>query len=1686
MKAFFKKENILKIKNKLVSGIREFFCFFRKRKKIFFPVLFFLVLVVGGIFYFTTKKVSAAWWDDSWLYRKSIAVTNNTTVQTNVYISLTLDTSDTTKFQGDCGDLRFSNVGGNSLDYFVVSGCGTASTVFHVNFQTFSAGAQTLYYYYGNPTAPNGFSISDFSTLASNYTVGSLGSEEKSTGPVAFWKFDEGFGTTAQDSTAQNNDGTLINMSATASPTSGWQTEDQCISGKCLAFDGSNDYINVNSSSIKLNSDYTVGMWVRQTAKKDIDFQVSSYGYEDNNGSNAIYVDGVLRHSTGRGWSVTKLDANWNWVESFSYDTYGNIANATSMANYIASLPDGTNVILATQDEPSNNVYNNETLLTQIKLVGGTDSVLRNIAGRSSYLLVGKKGLGASNAYVEKYGEYRGTGVSYDSGDLLRKGINYGLRVKNNKIQGVTNRNYIEADIVENKWQYVVMTYNGSTQRLYLDGKLMSSATVSLASLDTTNLWIGGAIGFSGLIDEPKIFPYARTKAQIQQDYNAGLAGISASEGSSASFGDGTDKWMSEGLVGWWKMDETSWNGTAGEVKDASGNGNNGASVNGTTTGNGKFGSGGIFDASNDYVNMGNLANFQFIHSDSFSMSTWIRTNDTSGFEHIIGKTYGNYRLAKNNGALSFRIDSNGLIAETGSILNTTDWFNVVTVYDGNTKNAKVYVNGKQEASATNTSTDWTATHGDFQIGNSTGESYYFNGGIDEARVYNRALSPAEVRRLYDWAPGPVGHWKMDEKTGTTANDSSGNGNNGTWGGTGSHWTTGKFGGVGSFNGTNDYVGMGNILNMGTSNFSLSAWVKSTSTDTGNNNGIIYKRTINYNYTPGYRINMPNGQFNFHIADGTNFQTLTIGNSGQYNDGTWHFVSAVAVRGSEMRFYIDGVLKGSVAETNIGNVDSSTDLGIGALLGGYHFFNGQIDDVRIYNYARTQEQIFQDMGGEVASSDYQSSNSATAYYKFDEGSGTTANNSGTGGSALNGTLSCTGTGCVNPDWNDAGKFGKGLLFSGSGTSTRSFVNIPSTSSAIQLGTVTGSQISLSAWINPTTETAGLGHWFIRNGMFYDENYGLNLDTGKVNNKYKIAFSYYDGGSFRFLISTNYLVSQDAWSQITAVVSQGQWVKFYVNGKYIETVNWVGSNSVASTTSLGFSYSGSTSQYLNGSLDEVKIFPYALSSDDVRNEFNRGSAVNMASSGPVIAGGSSNSARAEYCPPGNIEGNCASGQNPSPVAEWKMDEGTGLTAKDTSGNNNDGTLTSGPTWSQGKTGKSVKFDGVDDYLQLSSNVTLQNTNWTVSAWTKTGNSEGSVLSNKSGGPAYNAFQISNSKISYFHYNGNWVREYGTSNVADNNWHYLTWANNGSAQTVDLYVDGKWEATVSSSIVGGAGLVDVIGKYWGGDKFFNGYIDNLRIYGYIRTPAQIAYDYNRGGPVGWWKMDECQGNTIFDSSGNGNNGTLTIGGTGTQTAIGTCATTSTAWGNGTSGKFGNSLNFDGTDDSIDTGNGSSLSFGAGDFSVGYWINYKGTTVINLAPSTIVNKASSASGSAGFFSGITTYGGDGSNYGIVFSTTNGSWGSGNVEHTGQYLPSIWYHIVGVRKNNVFSIYKNGQLASSTSKAGFAVDINNALNFKIGNGAWGYFNGQIDDVQIFNYALTKEQIFNLYNGGASLKFGN
>src|SRR3989344_5748408 len=69
-----------------------------------------------------------------------------------------------------------------------------------------------------------------------------------------------------------------------------------------------------------------------------------------------------------------------------------------------------------------------------------------------------------------------------------------------------------------------------------------------------------------------------------------------------------------------------------------------------------------------------------------------------------------------------------------------------------------------------------------------------------------------------------------------------------------------------------------------------------------------------------------------------------------------------------------------------------------------------------------------------------------------------------------------------------------------------------------------------------------------------------------------------------------------------------------------------------------------------------------------------------------------------------------------VGHWKFDEISGTTAADSSGNNNTGTLTNGPTWATGKINNALSFDGTDDYINLG-NMNVSGSGITIAAWVK---------------------------------------------------------------------------------------------------------------------------------------------------------------------------------------------------------------------------------------------------------------------------------------------------------------------------------------------------------------------------------
>lgn len=1571
---------------------------------------------------FQSKPTEAAWWNDSWQYRKSIPITNNTTAENNVYASLSIDTSDTTKFQTDCGDLRFTKYNGELLPYYINSGCGTASTSINVNFDVFPAGAQTIYYYYGNPSADNGFSASNFSVAASNYTVGSLGSEEKGPGPVAYWKFDEGYGNTVNNSTSVSG----INGTVT---TATWKNESDCLSGKCLDFPGSGDVTVPDNSNIDFGTgSFTVGMW-------------------------GLYRDFTYPKT----WFMMKK----------------------SSSCYTAGNP-GWDIGHSYRSNGINICYSD-----------GTNGVANN-------------------------------GLIFDNG-------------------------YTPSD-TKNKWTHLTIVFDKSANRVkaYVNGvKQTNELNISAVTGSVNNassLFIGGNMyGWmsDGRIDEVKIYPYARTAAQIAQDYNAGLAGMGTSQGAAVTFGGKSDKWMSDGLVGHWKMDESS--GTA--VADVSGNGNTGTLTNAQETGTsdasgntvttmvdtdgalatasaayngmilrftatcgsitsgterlisgysgaskiftmatlsvapdscayevrhqtgGKFGNGISFGGDNDYVPILNYPNF----STEVTYSAWIKRSGLTGQQGIVSLNRTLFQVTSTQ--IDWYPDVDVSIVSQSTTLNQGEWYLITVTQSGTSYN--IYKNGQSIKSGTAASLD--ATNSNKTLG-SYGGARYFGGLMDEVRVYNRALSPGEVSDLYNWAPGPVGHWKMDEKVSGDAKtiyDTSGNGSNGTTyygaNATGMDCTVpGKLGNGCHFDGADDYIEVGDnsALEL-TSDFTVSLWLKTPfekQTADGYWPGIFGKGAASNAPANGWGftyqgVNGGNGNCNNFVwqqdtAGGGAF-TASLA-SGCMTNG-WHLIS-VRRSGTTSEMYIDGKYK-SNDTTADGDLSNAYNVRIGRD-NGSDYLKGSVDDVKIFNYARTPKQILEDMngGGPAVSM-------PLAYYKFDEGYGGTAHNDGIGGSVLNGTLS-------GATWSQSGKFGKALSWDSTDLVSSSLIYNNATA------------FTLSAYIYPTAT----GSFKIIAGT----SKGNNVDSGIILVDNNVCYHDYVTSGDYSLCSTNNPVQLNQWQHVAFSYNNGS-INIYHNGINVKSGTFTKTDTSASLI-IGGNTSLLAERIFSGLIDEVKIYNYALTADDVKADYNRGASIVLGSTGTDSSGNPDSSASREYCVPGDAT-SCA-----GPVGEWKMDEkvsGDSKTLYDTSGNGHVGTTNDGVNNTgmdcrvPGKLGSSCDFDGTDDYVNVG-NTSAYYFNGTepfsISVWFNIDDTGGYLVGRHDSGVLGNwRFWVESSKLKGYREKNPYSAITGDTTIVANTWNQGVFVYDGT--NMKLYLNGKQDATplASGDITANQANVEVLigAKKASGvpNNFFPGKIDQVQIFNYARTPAQIAWDYNRGGPVGWWKMDECQGGTIHDSTNNRNDGTWSGTGGGTQTSVGTCTTSGTAWGNGTTGKLNSSLNFDGTDDYVSVTVTPSLEITSA-VSLSGWVKFNATT------------QQSALFGRGNYQGASA---DRGPYKIGYYTPNNRiwWTIGNGTNASlayaDFIPETgrWYFIAatwdGTTNANGMKVYIDGRQAGQATST--ISSLTNSKTFDIGSNnfhsAAQFHDGQIDEVKVFNYALTPLQIKTEYTGGA-IRFGN
>ena len=190
-----------------------------------------------------------------------------------------------------------------------------------------------------------------------------------------------------------------------------------------------------------------------------------------------------------------------------------------------------------------------------------------------------------------------------------------------------------------------------------------------------------------------------------------------------------------------------------------------------------------------------------------------------------------------------------------------------------------------------------------------------------------------------------------------------------------------------------------------------------------------------------------------------------------------------------------------------------------------------------------------------------------------------------------------------------------------------------------------------------------------------------------------------------------------------------------------------------------------------------------------------------------------------------------------VAEWKFDEGSGTTASDTAGSSH-GTLVNGPLWTTGKKGGALSFDGVNDYVNAASSSIPSGTG-AFEAWVYPKGYDSDVVS--SGVPG-NDFRIYLKSIGSSNYGFYVYREDRIITALKpplNEWTHLVLVWNSSGTM--LYFNGNFQAqnTVAPRAFSQTGIN--IGRYTQAQFYFNGLIDEVRIYNRALSAAEIQQIY-----------------------------------------------------------------------------------------------------------------------------------------------------------------------------------------------------------------------------------------------------
>gem|GEM_PF-2585050 len=434
--------------------------------------------------------------------------------------------------------------------------------------------------------------------------------------------------------------------------------------------------------------------------------------------------------------------------------------------------------------------------------------------------------------------------------------------------------------------------------------------------------------------------------------------------------------------------------------------------------------------------------------------------------------------------------------------------------------------------------------------------------------------------------------------------------------------------------------------------------------------------------------------------------------------------------------------------------------------------------------------------------------------------------------------------------------------------------------------------------------------------------------------------------------------------------------------------------------------------------------------------------------------------------------------PSGMISWWSADNHTLDIAD--GNN--GTLQNGATFAQGKVNEAFSFDGIDDYFVVNDNSNLDGlTAFTIDAWIKLGSVNGrqAIVSKVPHGEYL--LLVNGDRLSFENQAIDFDAFKGATPLSPGVWYHVAVTYDGS--DTRLYVNGILDGQDGTDYYFSNDEPLKIGQRGANDDYFNGLIDEVEIFNRALSASEIQAIYNAGafgkcknepciappaGMIGWWP-----GDGDAHDIGRCNDGALQNGATFAP------------------GMVQQAFSFDGINDFVkiprasyyDVGNAATIDF---------WMKANSDNPMNACCQGLVT--------TGWYN-VEISGGYDPRVGVNFGVGTTTEGGGiSIAHTsdanggGAVVSHDWHHIAGTYDGAKLQLYVDGQpWGNPTFHSGTIAPMPADGFISIGSEdgvthcqpciGTRYFNGLIDEVEIFNRALSASEINAIYNAGSAGK---